>query len=86
MSVVRVPTLEEEDQRRLHRERDRLIKERGAHTTRIKALLVAHGIRFEIRDDFLQRLERVKGGGELGYTLGADLKAGARLFPRGTYL
>ncbi len=76
MSVVRVPTLEEEDQRRLHRERDRLVKERGAHTTRIKALLVAHGIRLEIRGDFLQRLKRVKGGGVLGLMrLEADLKA-----------
>jgi len=43
MSVVRVPTVEEEDNRRLHRERDRLVKERGSHSARIKSLLVAHG-------------------------------------------
>jgi len=43
MSVVRVPTEQEEDQRRLNRERDRLIKERGAHSSRIKSLLVLHG-------------------------------------------
>lgn len=70
------PRSRQEDQRRLHRERDRLIKEQGAHTTRIKALLVAHGIRLEIRGDFLQRLKRAKGGGVLGLMrLEADLKA-----------
>jgi transposase len=36
-SVVRVPTVAEEDDRRLHRERDRLINERGQHVNRIKA-------------------------------------------------
>src|SRR6202022_2340939 len=35
-SVVRVPTIAEEDDRRLHRERDRLIDERGQHVNRIK--------------------------------------------------
>lgn len=73
MSVVRVPTLEEEDQRRLHRERERLLKERGAHSARIKALLVAHGVRLKLGVDFLAQLEAARGG--LGYALGADLKA-----------
>jgi len=77
MSVVRVPTVEEEDQRRLHRERIRLIKERGGHSARIKSLLVAHGIRLEIRTDFLERLEAAKGG-STGYELGSDLKAELR--------
>jgi transposase len=42
--VVRVPTVEEEDARRLHRELDRLTKERTAHVNRIRALLVLHGV------------------------------------------
>jgi transposase len=37
--IVRVPTPDQEDARRASRERDRLIKEQTAHTTRIKALL-----------------------------------------------
>lgn len=41
MSIVRVPSIEAEDQRRLHRERERLLKERGAHSARIISLLVA---------------------------------------------
>ena len=71
--VVRVPSVEEEDRRRLHRERARLVKERGAHSARIKSLLIAHGLKLEIRTDFLEQLERAHGGG--GYALGADLKA-----------
>jgi len=43
-SVVRVPTVAEEDDRRLHRERDRLINERGQHINRIKGLCAVHGI------------------------------------------
>ena len=77
MSVVRVPTVDEEDQRRLHRERERLLKERGGHSARIKSLLVAHGIRLEIRSDFLEQLESSRGG-STDYELGADLKAEIR--------
>jgi transposase len=77
MSVVRVPTLAEEDQRRLSRERQRLLKERGGHSARIKSLLVAHGIRLEIRAEFLEQLEQCQGGSR-GYELGEDLKAELR--------
>ncbi len=42
--MVRVPSPEQEDAKRLHRERQRLIKERTSHTNRIKALLVCQGI------------------------------------------
>jgi transposase len=77
MSVVRVPTLEQEDQRRLHRERERLIKERGGHSARIKSLLVAHGLRLEIRSDFVEKLDSARGG-STGYALGVDLKAELR--------
>ena len=42
-SVVRVPSVAEEDDRRLHRERGRLINERIQHVNRIKGLLAIHG-------------------------------------------
>ena len=76
MSVIRVPTIEEEDLRRLHRERERLVKERGAHSARIKSLLVAHGVRIEMSADFLNRLERFESAA--GYALGEDLKGEIR--------
>ena len=59
-SVVRVPTLAQEDERRPSRERDRLVKERGAHVTRIKSLLVLQGIHAEVGSKFLQLLEEVR--------------------------
>ena len=43
-SVVRVPSIAEEDARRLHRERHRLISERVQHVNRIKGLCALHGI------------------------------------------
>src|ERR1700758_1683772 len=46
-SVVRIPTIEEEDLRHSHRERRRLIGERTAHINRIKGLLFAQGIRVD---------------------------------------
>jgi transposase len=44
-SVVRVPTLEDEDARRAHRELGRLGHERTAHINRIRALLVLNNLR-----------------------------------------
>jgi len=44
-AVVRAPSVEEEDARRPHRERQRLIRERTGHINRIKGLLFAQGIR-----------------------------------------
>jgi transposase len=44
-SMVRVPSPEDEDRRRVTRERDRLLKEHTAHTNRITGLLHAQGIR-----------------------------------------
>jgi hypothetical protein len=54
---VRVPSVAEEDDRRLHRERDRLINERIQHVNRIKSLLAIHGIySYEpLRRDRMQR-------------------------------
>jgi transposase len=44
-SVARSPSVAEEDAKRPHRERERLVKERGAHINRIKALLHGQGLR-----------------------------------------
>ena len=44
-SMVVIPSAEEEDLRRSHRERTRLVRERTAHINRIKGLLFAQGIR-----------------------------------------
>ncbi len=43
--VVVVPTPEEEDAKRPHREYERLVKERTSHGNRVKALLFAQGVR-----------------------------------------
>jgi transposase len=43
-SVVRVPTVEEEDARQVHRELENLRGERTAHRNRIRSLVVLHGI------------------------------------------
>lgn len=44
-ALVRVPSAEDEDRRRSHRERQRLIRERTGHINRIRGLLFAQGIR-----------------------------------------
>ena len=46
-AVARVPTEEQEDERRLHRELGRLHQERTAHSNRIRSLLVLHNLRPE---------------------------------------
>jgi transposase len=46
-SVLRVPSVQEEDERRTLRERERLLKERTAHVARIKSLLVLHNVRLQ---------------------------------------
>lgn len=56
-SVVRVPSEEAEDVRRLNREIDRLKKERSAHTNRIGSLLILHGIEGGISRNFPGYLE-----------------------------
>jgi transposase len=58
-SVLRVPEKEDEDARRLHREIERLKKERTAHTNRIKSLLVLHGVLMGIGKSFLKDIEKV---------------------------
>ncbi|MBP0639905.1 IS110 family transposase [Cupriavidus sp. AcVe19-6a] len=44
-AVARIPTEEQEDERRLHRELSRLKQERTAHSNRIRSLLVLHNLR-----------------------------------------
>jgi transposase len=44
-SVVRVPTAEQEDARRVNRELKRLDHERTSHINRVRALLVTHNVR-----------------------------------------
>jgi transposase len=43
--VARVPTVEQEDERRVHRELGRLREERTAHSNRIRSQLVLHKLR-----------------------------------------
>lgn len=58
--VVRVPTVEEEDRRRSHRELSRLKGERTQHLVRIRSLLVLHGVRVERLRQMLGKLEDVR--------------------------
>lgn len=72
-SVVRVPSPEEEDARHLHRELERLKRERLAHRLRIQSLLVTQGVRLTIKSALRLRL------GSLalwdGHSLPVELKA-----------
>src|SRR3712207_1617420 len=62
--MVRAPSPEDEDQRRLCRERKTLVAERVAHVNRIKGVLFAQGIcDYEpLRGDRRQRLEALRTG------------------------
>jgi transposase len=77
-SVVRVPSVAEEDARRLHRERDRLVAERVQHVNRIKGLCALHGIYgYEpLRRKRWALLEelRTTAGGDLPARLKAEIK------------
>ena len=76
--VVRVPSVEEEDERHLHRELESLKKERTTHRNRIRSFLKLHGIRIDNpgRTDFVQYLDSVRlwDGSELGAGLKARLR------------
>lgn len=63
-SVVHVPTVEDEDRKRRTRERQRLLKERTAHTNRIKGLLHAQGIRnaMPLKPGFIAGLDSLRTG------------------------
>jgi transposase len=74
-SMVVPPSPEEEDRRRVSRERRTLIKERIEHVNRIQGLLASQGIFGcePMRKDFRSRLEGVRTGD--GRPLGPLLKA-----------
>jgi transposase len=63
-SMLRVPSVEDEDRKRRNRERDRLLKERIAHTNRIKGLLHGQGIRdvMPLAPGFLAGLDQLRTG------------------------
>jgi transposase len=58
--LVRVPTVEQEDGRQLHRELASLKTERTQHINRIKGLLVSQGVRLQISKDFPEQVSTVK--------------------------
>src|SRR3954470_5545768 len=62
--MVQVPSVEREDARRTHRERQRLIAERVQHVNRIKGLLATQGIYDyrPLRRDRWERLEDLRTG------------------------
>jgi transposase len=76
--IVQVPTPEQEDARRMTRERARLIKEQTAHTNRIKALLRLEGMAAgkPRRRDWVKWLnaQRDRNGNPLGPHLMAELR------------
>jgi transposase len=59
-SVLRVPTVGEEDRRQLHRELRTLKKERARATNRIQGLLANQGIRLSNVRDLSTRLEEIR--------------------------
>ena len=75
--IVQVPTPEQEDARRMTRERERLIKEQTAHTNRIKALLRLCGLAAgnPRRRDWVTWLnaQRDRNGDALGVHMMAEL-------------
>ncbi len=77
-SMVRAQSPEEEDRRRLTRERGTLLKERIQHTNRIRGLLSGQGIRDynPLRRDRFERLEalRTGDGRELPPLLKAEIR------------
>ena len=76
--TVRVPSIEEEDRRRLLRERRRLVKQRTMLANSVKGLLMLHGV-FDLdprKRDFAERLDAVRTG--YGTPLPPGLRAEVR--------
>ncbi len=71
-SVVRVPSVEQEDGRQFSRDWEVLKKEWTLHRNRIQALLASQGARLELKADFAERLESATLWD--GSPLPADLK------------
>jgi transposase len=58
--IVRVPTVDDEDRRQLHRELIELKARRTEHTNRIKGLLAGLGLSISIDDGLLDRLAKLR--------------------------
>jgi transposase len=74
-SMVRVPTIEAEDIKRQHRERERLVAARTAHVARIKGLASTQGVRDvkPLRADWPAALQSLRTGD--GHPIPSCLKA-----------
>ena len=59
-SVVRVPSVEAEDARHLHRELTTLKRARVRVTNRTKGLLATQGVRLQLHEDFLERIDEIR--------------------------
>ena len=59
-SVVRVPSVEEEDRRQLHRELSMLKRERTRQSNRIKGLLASVGVRMAVLTHLAEQLDQVR--------------------------
>jgi transposase len=70
--TVRVPDVEDEDRRRLHREQDRLTKEQTSHLARIRSLLATQGPVPQKLDEAV--LLRRSNGTRLPSALSAELR------------
>jgi len=60
--VLRVPSIGDEDARRLHRELARLERERLSHHCRIQSLLMIHGVRAKVNGTIGTRIKAVTRG------------------------
>lgn len=59
-SVVHVPSVDEEDQRQLHRELLALKREQTHHINRMKGVLASQGVVLEVKTDFLEQLTEIR--------------------------
>jgi transposase len=61
-SVVRVPTVEAEDARQLHRDMEVLKREHNQHRVRIQSLLFTQGIDVVVTAKLIQQLDQLRAG------------------------
>jgi transposase len=73
-SVARIPSEEDEDARRIERERERLVHERVQHQARIRGLLETQGIQPEKVNRSIFQLGRVADGAALPKHLRGELE------------
>lgn len=73
--ILRVPSVEDEDERRIHREIKRIQNECIGHSNRIQSLLILHGIDLGVSKHFAKDLERATplDGSALGAALKSEL-------------